>query len=382
MSGLHMPADKSFGHLSSSVKVVDNASMITCANCHPVNDGDNAAPRAHINAADFQQKANMSNAHNDVALSGVGFIRGAQPSDATCTASCHYNGDDTFGNETTYYKPDLKRFYGSYQTSNWGSQDLRCNECHSLPSQEASFGGTSSINANKHHYNHMYKYKLTLNRFTGDYRDIYCYDCHRLPDTDSVRGFKNHSTTGQGGSGYISLPIKSSNAKVNINWRNGNIGYDGITPPSYNQNTKTCDNVYCHTALTSATWTDKGCAECHGVMDGVLTGSGAPGYRNWTTASTYPAYEDYPGGGGAHYTHVIERGMPCRVCHLSGGKDGNQANHNQGAGTVIRANVNVSMGTEWSFKGSPATYDSATRECSNVNCHYGVSKNWDCEPLH
>lgn len=382
MSGQHMASDRSFRHFSSPIKVTDNTKTITCANCHPVNGGDNTAPRSHINSASFDKKADMSEAHTYVNVSGVGIVKGATAADATCSNSCHYNGTDTFGLLTTYFRPGQKVRFGPYQSSNWGSEDLNCNECHSSPSQSASFGGSSSVNADKHHTSHMFKYKLAAGRYANDDKNIYCYDCHRLPDMSGTRGFKGHSTTGQGGSGMISLPVKSGNAKVNIAWRNGNVGHDGINPPAYDKDARTCDNVYCHTAISSATWTDRACDDCHGVRGGVLTGSGAPGYRNWTTPATYPEFQEYAGGGGAHYLHVFGRGYTCNTCHSSGGKDGNPANHNQGAGTVIRANVNVGMETAYWFNGVPSSYDTATRTCLSVNCHYGTSRSWDCEPLH
>jgi hypothetical protein len=138
--------------------------------------------------------------------------------------------------------------------------------------------------------------------------------------------------------------------------------------------------------MTSGQWTEEACDACHGKKDGVDPGSGAPGYINWT--SNYRTFEDYSGGGGAHYTHVMKRGYPCRTCHYDGGGDGNPANHHKnqsvpvGDRVVDRANVNVGVSPQYWFNNRTSLYDKSTRTCSDVKCHYGVSQNWDCTPLH
>jgi len=393
MSGLHVDASRLWKHYSSPIKVIDNTQTITCTNCHPNNDGDTTAPRTHITPTDFAQRANMSNAHTDVTVNaGLSYVKGAAPADGTCAGSCHYNASDPFGNYTICFKPGQKKYFGPYQTASWGDTDLKCNECHSTPSQEATFGNeTSTIvfgsptsiaskSANKRHENHMFRYKLNPFNFQNEDRNIYCDDCHRTPDIFSERGFRHHSTVGEGGSGVISLPVKSQNARVYLGWRNNGFGRDGATPAKFERGT--CTNVYCHTIMVSGRWTETGCDTCHGTLDGVDVGSGAPGYRNWTTPSTYPAFEDYAGGGGAHYSHVMKRGYPCRTCHYNGGGDGNPLNHNEGNGTVVRANVDVAVHPDYWFNNQSSSYDWTTRSCNNVKCHYGSSQNWDCAPLH
>jgi len=383
MSGLHVSPGHTWKHFSSAIKV--NGQSITCSNCHPDNDADNTTPRAHITSTAVDARANMSEAHTNVTVSGIGYTKGATPADGTCTGSCHYNGTDSFGNYTIYFKPGQKRYFGPYVQSSWGDTDLKCNECHSTPSEQASFGSRTSVasqNANKRHEAHMFKYKLNPYNFMSEDRNIYCDDCHRTPDINATRGFEHHSTLGVGGSGVISLPIQSDAARVYLKFRNNGVGRDGINPPVYDYPTTTCDNVYCHTIMVSGDWTAEACDSCHGSNDGVDVGSGAPGYRNWTTPATYPAFEDYSGGGGAHYSHVMKRGYPCRTCHYDGGGDGNPANHMQGGRVVLRANVNVGVQPDYWFNNKTSFYDPVTRSCNNVRCHYGASQNWDCEPLH
>jgi hypothetical protein len=399
MSGLHATSDRSYMHYSSAIKVIDNTKTITCSNCHPAVPFANntSGTRQHINTpnnndANFKARGDMSQAHTYVSVTGIGYTKGATAALSTCALSCHNNFNDPFGNYTIYFKPGQKRYFGPYESKNWGDADLNCNECHSTPGQEATFGSLTSTvvfgnatsqaskNANKRHEAHMFDYKLNPFNFQSEDRNIYCDDCHKTPDIFAVRGFRNHSTLGEGGSGIISLPVKSQNARVDLGFRNGGIGRDGNNPATFTRGT--CNNVYCHTIMVEGKWTEDACNACHGTLDGVDTGSGAPGYRNWTTPSTYPAFEEYAGGGGAHYSHVMKRGYPCRSCHYDGGGDGNPANHMEGGETVIRANVNVGVHPDYWFNNQTSYYDLTTRSCNNVKCHYGSSQNWDCAPLH
>jgi len=390
MSGLHAAPGRTYMHFSSAIKVTDNTKTITCVNCHPAVPFANntTSPRPHIRlpntAANFKARADMSQAHAYVSVTGIGYVKGATPALGTCALSCHNNSGDTFGNYTIYFKPGQTKRFGVYQTAAWGDTDLKCNECHSTPSQSATFGGSSTTNANKRHKAHMFNYKLNPWNFSGQDRNIYCDDCHRTPDINATRGFEHHSTIGQGGSGVISLPVKSQNARVYLGWRNNNVGRDGINPPNFDKSTATCSNIYCHTIMTSAQWTEQSCNSCHGTKDGINVGSGAPGYRDFTSISLaqYRTFEDYSGGGGAHYTHVTKRGYACHTCHYDGGGDGNAANHHNNSLTVSRANVNVGVEPKWWFNNMTSKYDKVTRSCSDVACHFGASQNWDCTPLH
>jgi hypothetical protein len=162
MSGLHVTSDRSYMHYSSAIKVIDNTKTITCSNCHPAVPFANntSSPRQHIGlpntAANFKARADMSQAHTYVSVTGIGYVKGATPELGTCALSCHYNVGDPFGNYTIYFKPGQTKRFGAYQTASWGEADLKCNECHSTPSQEATFGGASSVNANKRHQAHMF----------------------------------------------------------------------------------------------------------------------------------------------------------------------------------------------------------------------------------
>jgi len=411
-SGAHgtaqsLPLGSSYGHYSSLIKVTNNTLTITCTNCHQsVSTTDIGPPIGHISGTDtFRQRADISNAHSVMASSpyingSIGYKwNSTGPALGSCTASCHANYTNytshtsVFTNRTVLFSPTVRNKFGSYTAgARWGYGDLYCIECHSAPSQSSTYGGSSSINANNHHKAHLFTYKLSANNpnITGD-RNIYCTDCHRFPSPTSfgTRAFKGHSTVGQGGGGVISLPVKSTNVKMNLTYKNNNIGQNGVNPAKFSLHTTTinkvlqppttCSNVYCHTALYASTWTDQACNSCHGTQNGVLTGSGAPGYSNATSVDP-PGYQDYVDGGGAHYMHVNQRGYSCNTCHCRGGKDGNPANHNNvnENGVPSRTYVNVNVSPQWWFKNSSSVYNKNTLTCTNVRCHYGTSPQWTC----
>ncbi len=382
MSGLHRRAfgtASSFGHFSSVIKVNSGATA-TCVNCHPNNDSDIHA--THAVASNFQDRANMTEAFQNVTVIGVGYTKGATPGTGTCTNACHNNSSDTFTNYSVHIAPGVVRNIGPYQAPKWSDTDLQCNSCHSIPpSQSGTFTGASSLYADDHHQAHILKYKLNSSNFPNADRNIYCSDCHKLPNLNSPRGFRSHSTLGAGGSGVISLPVKSQNAKVVFSRDNG-IGRDGINPANFSASSASCSNIYCHSAISptaTVSWSGQACNSCHGTKDGVETGSGAPGYADWT--SNFRTFEDYTGGGGAHYMHVEKLGYSCRTCHYRGGVD-NPANHHVLTTAVLRQNVTVNVDPKWWFKNNSSVYDKKARTCSNVRCHYGTSKNWDCSPAH
>lgn len=77
--------------------------------------------------------------------------------------------------------------------------------------------------------------------------------------------------------------------------------------------------------------------------------------------------ENYSGGAGAHATHMAilsSETDPCDHCHFRDGTAGNE--HNEGSGTVLRANVDVVPDTTAYPTGS---YDMGLAQCSNIWCH-------------
>jgi hypothetical protein len=154
------------------------------------------------------------------------------------------------------------------------------------------------------------------------------------------------------------------------------------------------------TAMPLGIGTD--CSSCHGHngatggaagqqhMDGIKFGNGScdacHGYPPLTTAQfsarganyVNAKVEDYTGGAGHHATHLLatvkssDGFTPCLPCHPSGF-------HNQGNGTVVKANVNVNDAADLTFRFDDSRakrYTVATQSCSNVSCHYQPTPAW------
>ncbi|MBI5696130.1 MAG: hypothetical protein HZC51_10390, partial [Nitrospirae bacterium] len=99
--------------------------------------------------------------------------------------------------------------------------------------------------------------------------------------------------------------------------------------------------------------------------------------------NTGDAKTDTQGAVGAHAKHV-NRGMSCYDCHKS--NQHNQAGVSSGySGALTPGFVNMSVAYTFRFNGSLPNYNgtpggwSTSKTCSNVNCHYGESKDWSCQ---
>jgi predicted CxxxxCH...CXXCH cytochrome family protein len=193
--------------------------------------------------------------------------------------------------------------------------------------------------------------------------------------------------------------------------------------PSYTESTETCTNTYCHGATLAGggsmteVWSDTSgnaskCNGCHGMppatpahngqsatscntchtevagpngtiansalhVDGLVQVSGG-GCTACHGDPPLPGNEAYAGGGGAHMIHANTLGFQCATCH---GNNGSGPNHNQGNGTVIRANVNMIFDATVSFtggttmnNGGTASYTQSTETCL-VGCHNPIVNN-------
>jgi hypothetical protein len=154
---------------------------------------------------------------------------------------------------------------------------------------------------------------------------------------------------------------------------------------------------YSHGTMTIA----NDCAGCHGHngdtagaagqrhMDGIIYGvssckncHGYPPVANMTNLGVAGNFKDAKlataGGGGYHTTHLLasvvetDGWTPCLPCHPS-------TSHNTGGGTVVKANVNVNDAADLTFRFDETRskrYDTASRTCSNVSCHFQPTAVW------
>ncbi|MBI4821924.1 MAG: CxxxxCH/CxxCH domain-containing protein [Deltaproteobacteria bacterium] len=193
------------------------------------------------------------------------------------------------------------------------------------------------------------------------------------------------------------------------------------TNPTYSTAAARCTNTYCHGATmpggaTQAIWTgpDVTCTSCHGMppsspahasvsgpdscdrcheevagpnqvivnptlhVDGIVEASGGA-CDSCHGSPPAPGNESYAGSAGAHAKHSATLGFACSTCH---GNDGSGPQHDEGNGTVTRANVDLVFDTAVTFPGGTtmrnnqanATYNQATQRCA-VGCHNPILGN-------
>lgn len=117
------------------------------------------------------------------------------------------------------------------------------------------------------------------------------------------------------------------------------------------------------------------CDSCHGYPPvASMTGVGSAG-------SFLNAKLQVAGGGGHHTTHLdpnivaTDSFTPCLPCHPSDSKGW----HKQGGSTVITANVNVFYDSYSTYRFDSSRsmrYNRATKNCSNVMCHFQPTPAW------
>jgi len=104
--------------------------------------------------------------------------------------------------------------------------------------------------------------------------------------------------------------------------------------------------------------------------------------------NTGDAKLDNAGAVGSHSKHVTQLTIACSECH---GHDGSGAQHNESgvsggySGILTPANVDVDLTSAPDYHGGVKSYDgtpggwSTLKTCTNIGCHYGASKSWDCQ---
>jgi predicted CxxxxCH...CXXCH cytochrome family protein len=171
----------------------------------------------------------------------------------------------------------------------------------------------------------------------------------------------------------------------------------GNPAPSYDPNTKVCDNVYCHSDGTTVdpevrpfAWTEghAKCNTCHGHPTGSCSDchtdiTGWPPGEEWKSAM--PMYENTGPGTERANTHerhlltdfscdnchflTIANGT-CTDCHSGGTPSGSmdEVNH-------INPTYHVNKIKDVVFKAG-GTYDQINKTCSNTACHTGTDPQW------
>ena len=211
-----------------------------------------------------------------------------------------------------------------------------------------------------------------------------------------------HNPAGTGGT----LDPANAGTGTSPSWTNS--GYISNAPLKTQANCGVCHKSPGDPGFTSNTThtasITQDCSGCHGHnggtggaagqqhMDGIKHGIGScnncHGYPPMPQAEfsarskgefVDAKVENYAGGGGHHTSHLLatvsitEGFTPCLPCHPSG-------THNQGGGTVVRANVDVNVDpadTTYRFDASRSKrYTAASMSCSNISCHFKPTSSW------
>ncbi|MBI5739257.1 MAG: CxxxxCH/CxxCH domain-containing protein [Nitrospirae bacterium] len=172
----------------------------------------------------------------------------------------------------------------------------------------------------------------------------------------------------------------------------------GNPDPSYDPNTKTCSNVYCHSDGTTVNpevrpfaWTQgrAKCNTCHGHSQGSCPTCHTDGRTGWSPGNEWkaamPMYTNTGAGterANTHMRHLLTN-FPCDNCHAntivngtctdchidslpSGSMD--EVNH-------INPAYHVNKIKDIYFK-EGGTYNQAEKKCSNTACHSGTDPQW------
>lgn len=268
--------------------------------------------------------------------------------------------------------------------SNYSTVDYRCETCHgTLPTTGNHANGSSAPQFQK---------MATRNgNFTANYTAgscaVYCHNPASATGGTLTGGNSGTNTTPS----WTDAAYLADGGKTQANCDKCHLSPNG---------SRVISTVFNHSTTTITA----NCAGCHGHngdasglpghrhLDGIKYGSGAcnncHGYPPLTAAQlaaraagefVNAKVEDYAGGGGHHSVHLLasvaitEGFTPCLPCHPS-------STHNQGGGTIAKANVNVNddpNDMDYRFDSSRTKrYTVATMTCSNISCHFQPTPAW------
>ncbi|MFO0729209.1 MAG: CxxxxCH/CxxCH domain-containing protein [Myxococcota bacterium] len=373
------PAEMTFGALARTGNLNPDLTGSTCNNtyCHGV-----SLPGGTHKNPSWTEGAQACDACHGMPPPDTNHGNGT----ATQCEACH---TDTAGRNHTIINAS-KHINGVVETA------AACDSCHGQSGNSApprDLNGQSTGPKVGVHAAHM---SPTISAAVA------CGDCHLVPATYASPG---HADT-------------PPPAEVSLI---GRARLDGAAP-TYVPATETCNNTYCHgTTLqggaTSVVWSDtsgtqRACTACHGMppatpahngqgpnscqschadvagagqtiiapslhVDGVVQSSGG-GCDSCHGSPPAPGRESYAGSAGAHAQHATTLGYECATCH---GNNGSGPQHNQGNGTVVRANVNIVFNAAWTYSGgttmnngSSASYTQSSKTC-RVGCHNPIVNN-------
>lgn len=238
--------------------------------------------------------------------------------------------------------------------------------------------------------------RLVGPRWVRKYPCTYCHNATVAAVTDG-----NGKITGDGALNKINHLNGSKDVVMASQW--AILG--PMSSPSYNPQTRTCNNVYCHSDGTANpeqvrpfAWNQKktNCNTCHGHPGGscgtsschdgatAVNGRILPLFTKWTTGQEWkaamPMYANAGQGTGRANSHVrhLQTNFACDECHFATIKNGTCSDcHGNGTPTGnmnevahINPDFHVNKTKDVVFKDA-GTYNQEQKSCSNTKCHTG-----------
>ena len=395
---------------------------VACVSCHAAGTTATTAPvTGHIDG-----KINIKYSYPETSKHSAGSYAG------NCSNSCHGTTSPFWGNNTVSQYNVCTNCHGT------PTETVTAANKYVIAPTDSSASDTGKVSAiakTGAHQTHL-RYFNGLSQQGADI-EARCIVCHSpsLPtsathsDGSSIPSFQGLATTSAGGTYPVSYDsgtcsvychnpsgtngtLKAANSGTGTTplWTDAAYIADGAlkTETNCNRCHKSPGNPSFTAALTHDAYvTPNGlasdCSGCHGHnggtggaegqqhMDGRFFGSGpcdsCHGYPPMSQAQldarvsgtfTNAKLENYTSGGGYHVSHLLPTltsgsgFAPCLPCHPS-------SLHNQGSGTVLRANVNVNDPADTGYLFDSARtkrYNSETMSCSNVSCHFKPSPSW------
>ncbi len=276
----------------------------------------------------------------------------------TCTSTyCHSDGDGGAPNVAVAW------------TSSETAGHAPCDSCHN--------GRTNldvlEMSTNGHDI-------LVSSQWIREYPCYYCHDA-TVDNALDIKDYSKHAN-------------EVKDVVIDSNWY-----ITGNPDPSYNSDTKVCDNIYCHSDGTTVdpevrpfAWTEEQakCNTCHGHSNNTCSDCHDDGRTAWPVGEEWkaamPMYANTGVGterANTHLRHLLTD-FTCDKCHvntIANGSCSSQGCHSgTPSGSMTEVNhinpvYHVNKVKDVAFKDG-GTYDQGEKKCSTTACHNGADPEW------
>ncbi|WP_298272310.1 CxxxxCH/CxxCH domain-containing protein [Geobacter sp.] len=343
----YRPVDAPFRNVSSGGMVGSHrthmeaaATPSACARCHP--GSSSYTPSHRDGKIKLSANINTSPLAATYRNQSSAFLQTPNSSPGTCSnVNCHFEAE----------------------TPAWGTAPLAapggCATCHGAAPNDGNHPAASGPGKKHGDY---------LGTGTGS-----CGFCHTDHTTEPAPF--GHATT----AGRRSLTVRFTKAPNSGGTYSGTVTYPSYLPSQSTTRNGTCSDLYCHSdgrggaPFITALWSDSGTMKCYSCHRGQTSDSTEANCTSvggvWDSGkSKCTPYLNMSSNGhnklvGSHWI----RKYPCYYCHSA---------TTDAAGNIIdttkhvNGTKDVKMAPQWNIVGrDEASYDPATKVCSNVYCH-------------